>query len=237
MNASQAEIDAACQALTEAANNLEGHEFITPEINVKNGDAVLDETALVQVPEDTQTATLKLALNDGAMVKSVNITSSDENNATATINGNDITIKKTADTGSLKLTVTVVDDWSREITKTYTLNVINTVIPVTSIALTVDGNEVTDGRMTLSAGGRYSKFTSCQIGYIATPSDANAITSVSYKLSNTTYFAIDGDGKITLTTAAKVLVLSQISTTVTVTVTNADGSTAESHFDLLITRA
>ena len=69
MEASQTEIDEACEALVAATNALEGHEFIVPEINVKNGDTVLDETALVQVPEDTQKTTLSLALNDGAMVK------------------------------------------------------------------------------------------------------------------------------------------------------------------------
>lgn len=237
MTASQAEIDAACMALTEAANNLEGHEFVAPVINVKNGDTVLEETALVQVPEDTQSATLSLALNDGAMVKSVNIASSEENNATASVNGNNVTITKTGKTGSLKLTVTVVDDWDREITKTYTLNVINVIIPVTSLVLTVDGTAVTGSNMTVSAGGRYMKFKGVQIGYIPTPADANAITSVSYKLSNTTMFAIDGNGKLTLTNVGKFQNASQLSTTVTVTVTNADGSTAEAHFDLLVTKA
>ena len=237
MTASQPEIDAACMALTEAANNLEGHEFVAPVINVKNGDTVLEETALVQVPEDTQSATLSLALNDGAMVKSVNIASSEENNATASVNGNNVTITKTGETGSLKLTVTVVDDWDREITKTYTLNLINVIIPVTSLVLTVDGTAVTGSNMTVSAGGRYTRFNGVQIGYIPTPADANAITSVSYKLSNTTQFEIDGNGKLTLTALGKISTASQLSTTVTVTVTNADGSTAEAHFDLLVTKA
>ena len=81
------------------------------------------------------------------------------------------------------------------------------------------------------------KFKGVQIGYIPTPADANAITSVSYKLSNTTMFAIDGNGKLTLTNVGKFQNASQLSTTVTVTVTNADGSTAEAHFDLLVTKA
>lgn len=75
------------------------HKFIVPEINIKNGDTVLEETALIQVPEDTQTANLSLALNDGAMVKSFEITASDENGALAQINGGDVVITKTANTG------------------------------------------------------------------------------------------------------------------------------------------
>ena len=237
MEASQAEIDSACDALVAATTALEGHEFIVPEINVKNGDTVLDETALVQVPEDTQKATISLALNDGAMVKSTDIEASDENGVTVSVSGNDINITKTADTGSFTLTVKVVDEWGREYTKTYTINVINVVIPVTSLDLTVDGNAVTDGKYTASAGGKYRNFTGVTVGYIPTPADANAIASVNYKVDNTSLFAIDSNGKITLTTVGKVYALSSMSTKVTVTVTNADGSTAESSFTFTLTKA
>lgn len=237
MEASQTEIDEACEALVAATNALEGHEFIVPEINFKNGDTVLDETALVQVPEDTQKTTLSLALNDGAMVKSTDISVSDQNGVNVTVSGNDINVTKTADTGSFKLAVKVVDEWGREYNKEYTINVINIVIPVTSLELTVDGNAVTDGKYTASAGGRYSKFTGVTVGYIPTPADANAITSVTYTADNATNFEIDSNGKLTLTGLGKISVLSQLTTNVTVTVTNADGSTAQSTFKFALTRA
>ena len=239
MDASQAEIDSACEALVAATNALEGHEFIVPEINVKNGDTILDETALLQVPEDTQKATLSLAINDGAMVKSTDISSSDENGVTVSISGNDINVTKTADTGSFKLAVKVVDEWGREYDKIYTINVINIVIPVTSLELTVDGNTVTDGKYTASAGSKYSynKFTGVTVGYIPTPADANAITSVTYTVDNTTNFEIDSNGKLTLTGLGKISVLSSLSTNVTVKVTNADGSTAESTFKFTLTKS
>lgn len=237
MEASQTEIDEACEALVAATNALEGHEFIVPEINVKNGDTVLDETALVQVPEDTQKTTLSLALNDSAMVKSTDISVSDQNGVNVTVSGNDINVTKTADTGSFKLAVKVVDEWGREYNKEYTINVINIVIPVTSLELTVDGNAVTDGKYTASAGGRYSKFTGVTVGYIPTPADANAITSVTYTADNATNFEIDSNGKLTLTGLGKISVLSQLTTNVTVTVTNADGSTAQSTFKFALTRA
>ena len=237
MQASQSEIDAACDALVAATTALEGHEFIVPEINVKNGDTVIDEKALVQVPEDTQKATLSLALNDGAMVKSTDIAVSDENGVKASVSGNDINITKTADKGSLNITVKVVDEWDREYTKVYAINVINTVIPVTSLVLTVDGNAVTDGKYTVSLGSKlFSKFTGVTVGYIPTPADANAITSVAYKVDDTTNFSIDNSGKITLTTIGKISPLPSISTKVTVTVTNADGSTAESEFTFTVTK-
>ncbi len=239
MEASQAEIDSACEALVAATTALEGHEFIVPEINIKDGDTVLDETALVQVPEDTQKTTLSLALNDGAMVKSTDISVSDENGVTVTVSGNDINVTKTAETGSFKLEVKVVDEWGREYTKSYTFNVINVVIPVTSLELTVDGNAVADGKYTVSAGGKYSNFAGVTVGYIPTPADANAISSVTYTVSNGTYFEIDSDGKLTLTGLGKLnsLTVSSRATTVTVKVANADGSTAEASFTFTITKA
>lgn len=240
MQASQSEIDAACDALVAATTALEGHEFIVPEINVKNGDTVIGETALVQVPEDTQKAILSLALNDGAMVKSTDIAVSDENGVKASVSGNDINITKTADKGSFNINVKVVDEWDREYTKVYAINVINTVIPVTSLALTVDGNAVTDGKYTVSSGSKFTfgKFKGATVGYIPTPADANAIISVAYKVDDTTNFSIDDSGKITLTTLGNLSSSSSssIATKVTVTVTNADGSTAESEFTFTVTK-
>ena len=181
---------------------------------LKIGDTVIGETALIQVPEDTQKATLSLALNDGAMVKSTDIAVSDENGVKASVSGNDINITKTADKGTFNLTVKVVDEWGREYTKAYAINVINVVIPVTSLELTVDGNAVTDGKYTVSSGSKltFGKFTSVTVGYIPTPADANAITSVDYKVDDTANFSIDNSGKITLTTIGKVNPLSSIAT-------------------------
>ena len=157
--------DAACDALVTATTALEGHEFIVPEISVKNGDTVIGETALIQVPEDTQKATLSLALNDGAMVKSTDIAVSDENGVKASVSGNDINITKTADKGTFNLTVKVVDEWGREYTKAYAISVINVVIPVTSLELTVDGNVVTDGKYTVSSGSKltFNKFKGVKV--------------------------------------------------------------------------
>ena len=75
------------------------------------------------------------------------------------------------------------------------------------------------------------------VGYIPTPADANAITSVDYKVDDTANFSIDNSGKITLTTIGNLNPLSSIATKVTVTVTNADGSTAMSEFTFTITKA
>ena len=172
------------------------------------------------------------------MVKSTDIAVSDENGVKASVSGNDINITKTADKGSFNLTVKVVDEWGREYTKAYAISVINVVIPVTSLELTVDGNVVTDGKYTVSSGSKltFSKFKGVTVGYIPTPADANAITSVDYKVDDTANFSIDKNGKITLTTIGNLNPLSSIATKVTVTVTNADGSTAMSEFTFTVTK-
>lgn len=237
MTASQDEIDEACAALTEATNSLEGHEFIKPEIALENDGKSVVSGAVLQVQDDTQQTTVSLALNDGAMIKSAEITASDENGVTAEVNGNDVTLTKTADSGSVTLTVKVVDEWEREYTETYLFTVINTVIPVTALTLTVDGKEISDGKHTVSCGGRYSKFTSFTVGYIPTPADANAITSVSFSSSNSGYIEVSADGVVSLTNGGKLYPLSSQTATITVTVTNADGSTASAKLDVTITRA
>ena len=97
-----------------------------------------------------------------------------------------------------------------------------------------------DGKYTVSSGSKltFGKFTSVTVGYIPTPADANAITSVDYKVDDTANFSIDKNGKITLTTIGKVNPSpSSIATKVTVTVTNADGSTAVSEFTFTVTKA
>ena len=170
------------------------------------------------------------------MVKSTDISVSDQNGVNVTVSGNDINVTKTADTGSFKLAVKVVDEWGREYNKEYTINVINIVIPVTSLELTVDGNAVTDGKYTASAGGRYSKFTGVTVGYIPTPADANSITSVEYTSSNTLRLKVNPTtGLVELTNLAKTQATN--TATITCTVTNLDGTTASASVVVTITKA
>ncbi len=231
--AEQDEIDEACTALTEAITALSGNEFIVPEISLTCDDTEIADGDIIQVDADTQQTVISLVLNDGAMVKSSSITVSNESNVSAEVNGNDITITKTADNGSMTVSVTVIDDYDREYTQTYSLSFIDEVIPVTAVVLSVDGEEL-GSTYAYSCGGSYSDLD-LTIDYNTTPEDANAITSVTYTSSATTYVTVDDSGVISLTTAGKLR--SSNTATITCTVTNADGSTASASVNLTITRA
>ncbi|MCM1114923.1 MAG: Ig-like domain-containing protein [Clostridium sp.] len=232
--ASQAEIDNACTRLAETMTALEGHAFIKPELSVVWGDEVLENDGIVQVDADTQQATVALKLNDGAMIKSSAIAVSEENNVTVRVNGSNAVITKNGEKGSLKLDALVVDDYGREYTLSYNLNVIDKIIPATSIVLTADG-EVIGSTLTHSCGGRYTNFKSMQIGYIPTPGNANAITDVTYKSSAENYIEISKDGVISVTTMGALR--SSNTAKITCTVTSADGTVAEASFVFTITRA
>lgn len=222
--ASQAEINSACVALTEAMNALDGHEFVVPEINLKQGDTVLKDNDLIQVDADTQKATVSLALNDGAMYRSADISVSEENGVTAVVNGTSVEITKSVDKGSLKVTATVIDDYGREYTKTYTLSVIDEPVPATAIAMTFDGVVVDGSFSKTDYAKNYRDFADIQLGYVTTPANANTITQVTYESSASLYIKVDENGVLTLTTAGKLR--DSRTATITCTVTNADGTTA-----------
>lgn len=233
--ASQATIDAACTALTETMAALEGHEFVTPEISLLSRGEILNTTDLVQVDKTTQQATLSAILNDGAMAKSTEITVSEENGVTAVVDGTNVLITKTATTGSLKVTVTVTDDYDRAIVKEYTLNIIEDAVNVTSIVLTADGEVISGNSVVRSCGGTYTNFTGLTISYIPTPENANSVASVAYTSSAKNYVVVDANGLVTLTTAGKIR--SSNTATITCTVTNVDGTSVSSSVVVTITRA
>lgn len=231
--ASQNEIDEACTKLTETMTVLQGHEFVLPVVTVsQNGEAV-DSGALIQT-DANGTATLNVTLNEGAMVKSVDITTSNENGVTAKINNNTLILTKTVETGSITVTIKTVDDYDRETVNTYDFSVIEKMVPVTSIQLTADGESVT-GPITHSCGGTYTKFKGITIGYIPMPENANSITGVSYTSSAPAYVSVDNNGMVQLTTAGKVR--SSNTATITCTVSNADGSTVSASVQITIIRA
>lgn len=236
--ASQEEIDLACHNLVEAAAALDGNEFIIPEITVLNNDEAVESGAYIQT-DDSDTAVLDIVLNDGAMVKSVDISVSNENGVSAQINGRQIILTKLDETGTITVTVKTVDDYDREIVKIYNFNVMEKIVIASSIALIADGELVT-GNLTYSAGGKYANFSGVQLGYVPTPENANSIVSVKYEIPSLTdraSFQISDSGFIELTSAAKADLLgTSRSATVTCTATNLDGSVVTSTVKITVTR-
>lgn len=232
--ASQAEINAACTALTEATTALEGNEFILPEVTVTQNGTALSDGGIIETDEN-MTAVLDAVLNDGAMVKSVEVTASDMDGVTAQVNGTQVVITRSAEIGSITLTVKTVDDYDRETVSTYHFSVINQVIPVTSIQLTADGELITENKLSYSCGGSYTNFKPITLDFIPTPGNANAIQSVTYSSDNKRIISVTDDGVVELTTLGKIP--SSSKATITCTVTNADGTTATASVEITITKA
>lgn len=232
--ASQAAMDDACLALTEATSRLAGNEFVVPQISLTQGDDIIKNGAVVQVDFETSQTALALTLNEGAMVKSTSVTVDSQEGADVSVNGNNIEITKTAEEGRVVLSVLVVDDYDRAYTANYTLSIIDKIIPVTSLVLTANGEEINGSYAQTGCGAMYRNYKPITVGYIPTPANANAIVSVEYTSSASSYITVNKTtGVIALTSAGKFR--SSNATTIKCKVTNADGSTAEASFTLTIT--
>lgn len=233
--ASQAEIDTACTILTEAMSELEGHEFIKPEISFVQGDLVLNNDVPVQVDANTLTATVSAKLNDGAMVKSLTVTSVDGENATSVVNGSDVIITKSPDAdGTVTVNAVAVDDYDREYTLGYTLNIIDKIVPVTSFVILNNGSAV-GSTLTASAGGKYANFAGIPLEIVTTPANANSY-KVEWTSSNSTYIEVK-DNVLQLTTLGKAGIAASRTAKITCTITNNDGTVVSTSFNFTITRA
>ncbi len=233
--ATQAEIDAACTILTESMSELQGHEFIKPEISFVQGDLVLSNDIPVQVDESTLSATVSAKLNDGAMVKSLTVTAVDGENVTSAVNGSDVTITKAPDAdGKITVNAVAIDDYDREYTLSYTLNVIDKIVPVTSFVILDNGTEV-GPTLTASAGGKYSNFTGIPLEIVTTPANANTY-KVEWTSSNSSYIVVENN-VLQLTALGKAGIASSRTAKITCKITNNDGTVISTSFNFTITRA
>jgi uncharacterized protein YjdB len=231
----QSEIDEACANLTTAMTELEGNEFIpaTPVITV-NSTEIGD--GLSFSVDDNKQAIITASVNDDAMIKSTAWSYDNANGATAKINGNSIVVTKTADDkASITVTFTVTDVYDRVEEYTYSINIVNQIINITSIDLTINSEVVTDTKYAKTGYAYgYSDFEGLQLGYVATPENATPATSVKWSSSAPNYMTVSDDGLVALTTAGKIR--SSNTATITCTVTNADGSTITKTIEITIGR-
>ena len=241
--APQSEIDAACENLLQAMSDLEGHEFIKPQPTIKVGDAVIENGANYVV-DDHSRITVSYEMNEGAMVKSVEWLTKNENGAESAVSGSNLIITKTNEADSASITVELIttDDYNRTDVFSYTINVVNSpeveVIPVDAITLTADGEAIENGILLKTGyGDNFSGFNGIQLAYAATPNNASAPASVEWTSSLSRYISVDENGFVDLTTAGRNYSLKTLATTITCTVTNADGSTARATVAITIRRS
>lgn len=232
--ASQNEIDNACTSLTEATNALQGHEFVTPEITVTNNGALVDGSSPIIVNDNNQVV-LDYSFNENAMVKSSTWDCiCDDLTSYAVNENNQLVISKNGEgNSSVTVTVTAVDDYDREVTKTVTISIIDGLINATSVTLTANGTAIDGSEYSVTGCGFAYRNLDLTFGYIVTPDNANAVTSVSYTSSNADV-TVDENGVVSVIAGG--IFKSEITATITCTVTNADGSTASASVELTLTQ-
>ncbi|MBR4242033.1 MAG: hypothetical protein IKR97_07410, partial [Eubacterium sp.] len=146
-------------------------------------------------------------------------------------------ITRLEETGSLTLSFNVVDDYGREYSVVRDVLIVEKIIPVTDLALTVDGAEVqANTTYTVSCGGNFSNFPGLTVGCIALPSNANDLASVSYKTSSSSSPIKINASTGEVTFSGLFLFSSSYSTDITCTITNNDGSTVAKKFTLKVNK-
>ncbi len=227
----QGTIDDACNRLVEAQTNLDGHDFITPEVTlVANGKDV--ENGKAYEVDGNNAIKFTYKLNDGAMYKSVDISTKSEGVSVAkNSDGITVTRNKAVDT-PIALDIKIIDTYDREINSTLNIKMVDEIINIKEIQLFADGQLV--GSSIAKTFKSYTEFDGMQLSYmVVSPENATAPASVTWKTSNANAFKIDENGYLTLTS----FVLRSYTTNITCTVTNSDGSTVTKTLSVTISRA
>jgi uncharacterized protein YjdB len=233
--ASQEEIDTACANLTTAITNLEGHEFISADPVITINSNAIENNGIYEVDENSK-AVIKADIADGAMIKSAVWTTSNADGITADVSDGELTLTKTADEqGSITLALTITDDYDRVTKYSYSIKLVNAIVPITSFNFTIDGVETTD--TTYSETGfssRYTDFDGIQLGYVAYPENATDPVSVTWSSSASTYMEVSSTGLVTMKTAGSLR--SSVTTKITCTITNTDGSTVSKSITITVAK-
>lgn len=233
--APQSEIDEACRNLQEAITNLEGHDFISPSPSITIDGAEVIGGKSYPVDSNKQ-LTVSYTMNNGAMIKSAEWTTENAEGATAKVSGNDLILTKTRDeNASITVKLVTIDDYDRTDEFSYVIKLVDSIINVSAISLTADGEPIENN--TVSRSGYsigYSNFSGIQLGYVIEPAGATDPVSVEWKSSSERYITVDSNGFVNLTSLGK---LTRTNTaTITCTVTNSDGSTVSASVNVEIAR-
>ncbi len=232
--ATQDEIDNACAALQTSITNLEGNEFIAPAPVMNAGSEELADGRSYET-DGNSALILSYTMNEGAMVKSAQWQTENENGVTTAVNGNNLVVTKTSDaSASLTVKLIVTDDYDREKVYTYSIGVVDSIVNITSISITVNGVVKDETYVESGHSALYRDFTPLQLEYIATPEGATQPASVTWESSAPRYITVDENGVVNLTEAAKIR--SSNTATIKCTVTNADGSVVTQTIMITISR-
>lgn len=212
-------IDSAFTSLQTAYNNLEGHPFIEAgTLSLKiNGAEVKDGESYVKDSNNSVVITASHA--DGAMIESAELSYSDAQNVTASVNENILTVVKDNEDeyGSITVTYTVTDDYGRVTAVTRTILITDSLKMIESFRFVYNGEE-TDS-VEYKAISLYGK--SVQLSINTYPEAAESYTSISWSSSNSK-ITVDENGLVKIT---GIITASNYTANITCTLTLSDGST------------
>lgn len=214
----QEAIDSACAALRTAYNNLADHPFIeagTVALKI-NGADVKDGESYVK--DENNAVVITVSHNEGAMIKSAEITYSDAENVTAQVSGDTITVLKDNDAeyGRITITYTVTDDYDRVSEITRTIMVTDALKLIESFRFVYNGEEVDS--VAYKNINLYGK--SIQLSINTYPQAAENYTSIEWKSSNSKV-TVDQNGVVKVD---GVILANNYQADITCTITLSDGT-------------
>lgn len=214
----QEAIDSACAALRTAYNNLADHPFIeagTVALKI-NGTDVKDGESYVK--DENNAVVITASHNEGAMIKSAEITYSDAENVTAQVSGDTITVLKDNDAeyGRITITYTVTDDYDRVSEITRTIMVTDALKRIESFKFVYNGEEVDS--VAYKNINLYGK--SIQLSINTYPEAAENYTSIEWKSSNSKV-TVDQNGVVKVD---GVILANNYQADITCTITLSDGT-------------
>lgn len=229
-DATQKEIDAACTKLQTTVSELESHKFVLPVVTMTvNGEAIANGMSYETVDNKL---TIDVAIK-GNMYKTFELTTSNETNVTSAIGEGkqNIVLTKTGDSASVTVNARVVDDYDRETTYTYNIQLVNKIVPIKSIYITLDGQKVDSVTKSGYSFG-YRDFAPFTLSYGTDEVGYTEPTAVKWESNNSDYITISNDGVVNLTTKAKFM--QSVETKIICTVTNANGEEVTTRIPVVI---
>ena len=229
-DASQAEIDAACTKLQETLTVLEEHKFVLPVVTMTANDKTVTNGMTFETVNGVLNIDVAVA---GNMYKTLELATDNENNVTSVIGDKSITLTKTGDNATVTVSARVVDNYDRETTYTYNITLVDKLVYITSIYMTLNGEQVTSVNKSGYKIG-YRDFASFKLEYKNDEVGVADPVSVEWKSTNSEYITVDNEGNVDLTTLGRA---KQVNTTnISCTITNVDGSTVTVKIPVTIQR-
>ena len=194
-----------------------------------NGEAIANGMSYETVDNKL---TIDVAIK-GNMYKTFELTTSNETNVTSVIGEGkqNIVLTKTGDSASVTVNARVVDDYDRETTYTYNIQLVNKIVPIKSIYITLDGQKVDSVTKSGYSFG-YRDFAPFTLSYGTDEVGYTEPTAVKWESNNSDYITISNEGVVNLTTKAKFM--QSVETKIICTVTNANGEEVTTRIPVVI---